>query len=413
VFFQGVCLSLTFFSAILAARLLGPVGLGQYTYALSIIGILSIIASLGLPTTITRFLSIYQSNHEWCLFKGLLRRSNQFISLFGFFLAFCLIIILYFFRDGDLIFLYFFASPIVILLPLTNIRQKALQSLHHAVSSQLPEQIIKHSFFILISAYLFFLCDKESVSPSKLMFFWFIANVSAFSFASFLIHKHSPNELQHAKLRYNTKHWFLVSIPFLLADSIGIIYSATDIIMIGIFRSDSEVGIYQVASKTAGLMLVFLSASNWYLAPFFAKLHFEKKHLELQNIVTRTIRIVFFISILAYFLFIFYGNQFLYLFFGKVYSQAYSVLLILGFSKIFDIACGPVINLLSMTGGQRFIAWVISLSALLNVLGCIILLPCYGIIGAAISTTFVIIISNLILTLIVKSHLGIGSSIFG
>ena len=49
-------LILGFGSGVLAARLLGPEGLGEYAYALAIASVASIPVGLGLPTAVVRFL---------------------------------------------------------------------------------------------------------------------------------------------------------------------------------------------------------------------------------------------------------------------------------------------------------------------------------------------------------------------
>lgn len=62
---QVVGLMLGFASSVLLARVLGPHGLGQYSYVLAIVAILSVLASLGLPAVVARLISAYQVSDEW------------------------------------------------------------------------------------------------------------------------------------------------------------------------------------------------------------------------------------------------------------------------------------------------------------------------------------------------------------
>ena len=64
-----------------------------------------------------------------------------------------------------------------------------------------------------------------------------------------------------------------------------------------------------------------------------------------------------------------------------------------------------------MTGNQAMLLRVVTLTALLNIALCIMLIPSFGLIGAASSTVLSIAASNIILSLYAYKTLGIDSSI--
>jgi O-antigen/teichoic acid export membrane protein len=374
---------------------------------------MSVPALFGLPTVVTRFLAVYQSEGEWSLARGLLRRANQWVGLTGLLVGAGVMFAGVFGWQGTRLWVMILAAPLVLLLVWTNLRQKALQGLHHPVAAQLPEQLIKHSAFLFIGIFLWLLGGGLARFPQGLMGVWLLASLLAFAVGALLLQRLSPSAIRQVPPRYQPRAWLATALPMGLAESVGVIYGATDIIVLGLLRPAQDVGLYQVALRTGALMLVFLSASNWVLAPWFARLHAGAERQRLQRLVTRTTRAVFAPTFVVFMVFVLAGHELLGLFFGHVFDRAYSVLLVLGAARLIDVAVGPVINLLAMTGGQRILAWTIGGAALINVIGCLVLIPPMGMLGAAVSTGLVMAVTNLFLAFIVHRHIGISSTILG
>ncbi len=410
---QGLGLLLAFGSGVLAARLLGPAGLGEYAYALAIAAFASIPAALGFPTALVRFLAVYRDAGQWDLARGLIRQSNLLAGGLGVGLAVAMVAVATTAGRNGSLFTYWLAAPLIPLLVWTNLRQRALQGLHHPVAAQLPEQAIKYTAFLLLGGALWLSGPGLARLPQTLMAVWLTASAVAFLAGAFLLRRFSPPPLRNAAPRYNSRQWRETALPMLVADSVGIIYSTVDIIMLGAFRPLAEVGLYQVAVRTAGLLLVFLTASNWVLAPWFAQVHAEADRSRLQHMVTRTTRMVFWPSLAVFALFVVAGRELLTLFFGGTYVRSWEVLLILAGARLFDVGSGPVVTLLAMTGGQRAVAWTIAGTALGNALGCWLLIPRFGMYGAAVSTALAIAVANGGLAVVAWRRIGIRTTVLG
>ena len=85
------------------------------------------------------------------------------------------------------------------------------------------------------------------------------------------------------------------------------------------------------------------------------------------------------------------------------------IILILGQSS--SLIFGPNGPLLMMTGYQKSALKLTGLSAALNVILNIILIPKYGILGASISTSTSLFILNMLMYITVKNKLKINSAI--
>ena len=93
--------------------------------------------------------------------------------------------------------------------------------------------------------------------------------------------------------------------------------------------------------------------------------------------------------------------------FGSVYTQGALVLIILAFGQLVNIMTGSVAMLLSMTKYERELRNMTIITALIVLPFGFYLISSFGLIGAAITTSFSIALHNLLLALSVYSKLGI------
>ena len=410
---QGLGMLLGFVSGAVAARLLGPAGLGEYAYALAVAGAASVPAALGLPAAITRFLAVYQGTEEWRLARGLLRYSDRLAGLAGVLLAAGMAALGMFGWQGRRLWVFLLAAPLVPLLAGINLRQKALQGLDRPVAAQLPLQVLKPSTFLLLAGGLWLAGAGVIRIPQGIMAAWLLSVALAFLAGDALVRRSSPPPLRAATPSYARRGWLGVALPMLLADSVGVVYTATATLVLGALRPAAEVGLYEVALRTAALLAALLGASNWVLAPWFARLHAETRIERLQRVVTLSTRGVFAVTLVGFVVLVLWGRSLLGVVFGPPFRVAYPVLLVLGAARLIDVGAGPVVVLLAMTGGQRALATTVGAAALANLAGCAVLIPRLGMMGAAVSFGTAMAITNIVLAVVVRRHVGVAPTVLG
>lgn len=410
---QGAALGLAFGSGVLAARLLDPAGLGIYAFAVALAGFASVPAALGLPGAITRFLAIYRARGDWALARGLLHRANAIVAVASCLAAAAVVVSAFVGQHGPQLHVTLVAAILVPVLALTGVRQHALQGLDHPVLAQLPEQLVKHSAFLIAAGVLGLAGVVFIRRPLGLMMIWVAGTALSFLAGALLLWRTSPVPLRRAPLRYDASVWFRVAVPLLFADAVGVVYMTVDIILLGVMRPANEVGFYQVAVRAAALLLVFVSASSYALAPWFARLHAGGDRARLAGIVRRVTRVVFVASLLVFAVFVLWGRDLIIGIFGPAYAPAYGVLLVLAGARLVDVAAGPVVTLLSMTGGQMAVARTVAATAAVNVAGCLLLIPRMGMMGAAVSSAAAMVATNLVLVWAVRRHLGFQPTVLG
>ena len=184
-------------------------------------------------------------------------------------------------------------------------------------------------------------------------------------------------------INYNTL--LLVSIPMLLTNSLYLILNWTDVLMIGYFKSEDFVGIYNISVKIAALNVIGLSSVNAIAAPKFAELYAKKYFCNLRKIVKQTTLIGTIIST-PVFLIILIFPQFLLKMFGAGFLDGRIPLLILAGGQFYHAIAGATLILLNMTGYEKTARNIILIGTSLNLVLNYFLIPKYGITGAAIAT---------------------------
>jgi O-antigen/teichoic acid export membrane protein len=97
--------------------------------------------------------------------------------------------------------------------------------------------------------------------------------------------------------------------------------------------------------------------------------------------------------------------------FGKDYLLGAVPLVILGFGQLFNVFVGPVGNALNMANSERVVFRVSALTLVLNLGLNALLIPYFGLIGAAVATVSSLVLWNIILAIQLKIKHGVNVSI--
>src|SRR5205823_5633754 len=153
---------------------------------------------------------------------------------------------------------------------------------------------------------------------------------------------------------------------------------------LGSLKGAKETGVFAIVSRLSDLEGYMLFAMNVVLAPVISKLFTENNLHELQRVITNSLRIGFIFSLPIIICFLFFPTFFLG-FFGDEFGAGKFALILLTISQVVNFATGSVGYLLTMTGHQRTAIRLLILCALLTTLLSVLLIPKWGVNGAAIA----------------------------
>jgi O-antigen/teichoic acid export membrane protein len=166
---------------------------------------------------------------------------------------------------------------------------------------------------------------------------------------------------------------------------IGTIMGWADTGLLGYYMTDFEVGLYNAALPTAMLILLPHRAIGSLAITSFSELK-ERDAESIEASMQTATRWVFSLVLPTFLILLMFSDKVLKILWGGQYTQASIALSILACGYLIDALVGRVGSFLNSTGHTRYILYNNVAALTLNIVLNVILIPIYGIIGAAIAT---------------------------
>jgi O-antigen/teichoic acid export membrane protein len=205
-----------------------------------------------------------------------------------------------------------------------------------------------------------------------------------------------------------SKKFVVSSFPIMLSSSIVIFLAWSDKIILGIYDTEENIAIYDIAIRIATLIIFNLEAINSILSSKISSFYHENKLDELNRVIQFSSKVNIVIAFVVFLVLIFF-SKFILNFFGSDFIIGRTALIILALGQLFNAFCGPVGNILHMTGHQKEFRNIMGVTLAVNILLNILLIKKFGINGAAVATTISLIIWNFSGVILIKKKLGINS----
>jgi O-antigen/teichoic acid export membrane protein len=405
---------LGFVTSVVLARVLGADGFGVYAFVLSWVGILSIIAALGLQQLLAREVAVYVAQRQWALLRGLMRWST--IAVIGSSIAVsCLAVAVslkYHTTIDESYFPAILAVPFLLpLMTLNQMRQHTLRGLHVITFGQLPDLLLRPLLLLL------FICGawaylKQQFTAVTALSLAAAAAAVTLGVGTSLLRKVAPPEIKTGLRLYAAKKWLKSAVPLLIVSGMYTVVAYTDVVMVGSLLGAQAVGIYRAASRLAELVGFASMAITAPLGPMVAVLYQSLEIDKLQRLTTKATRALVAFALPMAAILVISGPWLLHLF-GPVFTVGKYALWILTIGRIIAAITGPVGMFLIMTGYERDAAVGIGASAIANVVLNAILIPKVGLEGAAVATATTQGAWAIYLSVRFYRRVGVNSTAFG
>lgn len=374
--------------SIVLARSLGADGYGTYAYAFAIMGLLLVVAEAGIPMLLMRETAASDGNREWGLLRGALIRGKQYVSIISVIVSVFGLSTLWLLGDQlskELFQTIFLMLILVPVMAVVKTIAHIIRGLRYAVVGMTIDMLL-HPVLVLIIVSFLFIVEPKLRDPQYAMAAQVTAAVIVLIVSIQLLNRYLPENVRTCSPEFQNIKWFKSSIPFLAIGAVGLIYYKTDILMLGWFHPPSEVGVYQVAVQGSMLVAFPVHAIGNVIAPLFARLSGQGDIWKLQDVTRAAARIVVLFSLPIVAVFVLFGGALAALVFGDDFESAHMPLAILALGQLGMTFFGFAGFLLNMTGNERCAAKILIISASMNVVLNIALVPPYGVVGAAIAT---------------------------
>jgi O-antigen/teichoic acid export membrane protein len=406
----GMAISLA--TQLLLARWMATDDLGQLVYALAVVNLLGLLATLGYSSGALRFLPQYRVTGQVDLAAGYISRGHWVASLGGAVMALC-------------IFLAVLAAPawhgegidpsLLIAAACVPVMSVLIQNqaVAHALSrfelAFSPRPFLRPLLLMLGVLALHYGGQALSAPLVMVYFLSFLLLMTAVH--AYLVRGAVRSAFESRSPAFETRLWLTTGLQLFLLTLFSNSFLEINIVTAGWFLPEADIAVLNVAFLITNLIGAGLFALNAAFAPQASEAYGRRQLDEFQRLITLALRLRFWPSIAALVGLWYFGRDVLG-YFGPEFVAGYVPMLVLALLQVVVAGAGPLAQILSLTGHQRRSLPVFAVAVPLIVLMNAILAPGLGILGSALAALLVTVYWNIALMLIVMKHVGVKPSMF-
>jgi O-antigen/teichoic acid export membrane protein len=385
-------MSISYALIILISKQLGKEGMGVWNLCMATLNILVMLGCLGFNTSIVRFVSEYRAKEWNDLIRRLYGNLIKYAGLSGTVLGVGLIL------GSDLLAERYFKDPVMsmplkitgIILPLvvtSTINVEFIRGLKRIQISEFFRTLILQLVALIGTAILSF-SELRVIDP--LIYYALGALLAVIGTSTFIWRflkglSFSENIPEMAPPVFSFKSHFLISLPMILTSFIQLLNGRVDLLMLGYFADTGVAGVFGMAFKLSIITNFVIGALKAIAMPKISELFWSQKTKELKRVVHFSTLLIFGFA-LPVSLALFFFPEFILSLIDEEFTDGSNVLRIFAVMQLINSGSGMVAVFLNMSGNQLFFTKLVAFTTTLNIVLNLILIPRYGMEGAAIAT---------------------------
>jgi O-antigen/teichoic acid export membrane protein len=402
-----IAMAANFIVQLLIVRYLSKSDYGAFAYAVSIISLGSSLAVFGLDKTVPRFLPIYQEKGEHHkVFGSILMMVSTVFSL-GFFL------VLLVFGLRGWITESLVNDPLAVNLLLLLIFLTPIQALDSLLVGMLavfskPSSIFFRRYILgpslRLSVVLLLILFRSNV------YFLSIGFIAAGALGIFIYYGILVRDLrqqevwQHFnlhKIKFPIKEIFGFSIPLFTSSFVFMVRSHLVVVLLEYFRSTLDVAAFRAVQPVSDLNTTVIQSFALLFMPTMARMYASNDQTGIDHLYWQSAVWIAVISFPIFLLTFSLAEPLTLLLFGERYAQSGWIMAVLAFGYYFNAALGFNADTLRIHGRLRYTVIIDFVATFISIGLCVILIPRYGAIGAAIGTCGTLVLYNIL------NHIGL------
>ncbi len=404
--------AIAYLAQVFLARWMGGFEYGVFVFVWVWVLILGGLSPLGLNTSIIRFIPEYTERGEYSRLRGLLFGSQLLVFLSSTIIALLGLAGLYFF--GHVLGEYYILPGYLVLIcvplyALTDMGDAICRAKSWIILALIPGFVLRPLLILLcmLGAYLYGWPMVATTAVGAAIAATWIAGILQL----LLLQRRLSEDVPKGEKSFDMGFWLKVSLPILFINGSELMLQNTDIIIISQYLTPMDVGIYFAALKTMALISFIHFAVGAAAGNRFSSLNASGADDELKSFIRQSVRWTFWPSLLGTMIVLALGWPLLFLF-GDEFTAGYPVMFVLAAGFLVRAAMGPAEFILNMLGEHKRCAAIFFVTAGFNLIGNIVLVKYFGILGAAMSTSASMMIAAWFFNQVAKRHLGIEIAIW-
>ncbi|MGH6672804.1 MAG: lipopolysaccharide biosynthesis protein [Xanthobacteraceae bacterium] len=402
-----------FASQIVLARLLGGFQFGIYIYVWTWMLLLGGMVDFGLGSASQRFIPEYIELKNLALLRGYLRSSRWLAATIATAIAViaaALVKLLSPHLSANTVVPLYIACAALPICGLGQVLSGIARSYDWVNLGLSPAYVLRQLLLLALFGSAFAMgspMDAVTATCTAVAAWWGVTIGQ-----SVVLNRRLTKAVEPGPKAYAVRSWFSTAAPIFVVEAFYLLLTYSDVIVLQLFRPPNEVGIYYAAAKTMALVAFIYFSVAQTLAHKFAEYHVAGDRQRLAGILATAVRMTFWPSLGSVLVLLAVGRPMLWMF-GHGFVSGYYLMFILAIGLLARASVGPAERLLNMLGERRSCALVYGCSFAFDIGLCLLLIPHFGIAGAAIANAVTLVCESASLFLIAKYRLGLHCFIFG
>jgi O-antigen/teichoic acid export membrane protein len=400
-------------SQVLLARWMGRFEFGIYVYVWTWVGFLGFASTLGVASAAQRFIPEYRTRGDLDGLRGFLAGSR--LLCLGLGIAAGVLLAGGVLALGDRIPSYYVIPFLLASLTLPIFTVGSMQDLTgralNWINLALVPGFINHPLTILAVTSAFYFAGGTVTAVTTLA--TACAALWAMTLIQFvLLNRRLKNNVAPGARRYEPLRWLKTALPLFMVDGFFLMLTNVDTLILQLFVGPADVAVYYAATKTLALVNFIYFAVGAACAHRFSEYHVAGEADRLARFLADAVRWTFWPSLALAVILLVLGRPILSLF-GPGFADGYPLIAIMMTGLLARAAMGPAERLLIMIGQQNICAAIYGCAFAVNLALCLMLIPRFGLSGAAIATATAVLTESLLLFVVTKRRLGLHVFIWG
>jgi O-antigen/teichoic acid export membrane protein len=410
-FVRAASAAVLYLSQVVLARWMGAANYGIYVWVWTLVLILGGLSHFGLGAALVRLIPMYREKGDLDTLRGLLIGVRWLAMFSGAVIALIAYSLLRSNPDSlDEAYLLPAALGIVCipLFAMTDVQDGLGRAQGWLSIALVPPYVLRPVVLLVVMsfAHAFNLpMDATTAVFSAIVACWAAAIVQ-----TLMVQQRLDREMVKGERVYKFGIWLRASLPMLVVYAAELVLQNADILVLSAYVPPEQIGMYFAAAKTMALVMFVHYAVGSVVAKDFAALHARGDKAALTAYARDAVRWTFWPSLAAAIAILILGRPLLWLF-SPQFVDAYPVMLILVAGFLFRASVGPAEFVLNALGEQNACAAVACSVAVLDIVLNLLLVPAFGLMGAAIATAISLATGAVLYAIVARRTTGLDISV--